>query len=42
MSDIRTALGKGAVDYIMKPFTKDVLIGKIKDYLKEEMNNERS
>jgi two-component system chemotaxis response regulator CheY len=29
MADITEALSKGAVDYIIKPFTQDILIGKI-------------
>jgi len=33
MSDIVLALEKGASDYIMKPFTKDILIGKIEQLL---------
>lgn len=28
-SDIAAALSKGASDYVMKPFTKDILFGKI-------------
>ncbi|MES2614103.1 MAG: response regulator [Bdellovibrionota bacterium] len=30
MADITEALTKGATDYMMKPFTKDILLGKIK------------
>ncbi len=33
MSDIIMALERGASDYIMKPFTKDILIGKIEQLL---------
>jgi len=33
ISDIVSALEKGASDYIMKPFTKDILIGKIEQLL---------
>ena len=29
MSDISEALEKGATDYIIKPFTKDIIVGKI-------------
>jgi len=29
MADIAEALSKGALDYIIKPFTKDILISKI-------------
>lgn len=29
MEDIAAALDKGASDYMMKPFTKDILLGKI-------------
>lgn len=33
MSDIVSALQKGASDYVMKPFTKDILIAKIEQIL---------
>ncbi len=33
MSDIVQALEQGAQDYVMKPFTKDILIGKIEQVL---------
>ena len=36
MADISEALGKGATDYMMKPYTKDILIGKINQILGEE------
>jgi DNA-binding response OmpR family regulator len=33
MSDIVDAIDKGASDYLMKPFTKGILIGKIEQHL---------
>lgn len=33
MNDIVSAMQKGASDYLMKPFTKDILIGKINQVL---------
>lgn len=37
MSDIVEALQKGADDYLMKPFTKDILVGKINQIMKREV-----
>lgn len=37
MSDIVQALEKGATDYIIKPFTKDILVGKIAQLLGKEV-----
>lgn len=36
INDMTNALDKGATEYTMKPFTKDILIGKIKQILGEE------
>ena len=33
LSDIASALGNGASDYIMKPFTKEILIDKIEQLI---------
>ena len=35
MTDISEALEKGASDYVIKPFTKDILIGKINSYFEK-------
>ena len=37
MSDIVEALEKGATDYIMKPFTKDILIGRLNSIMNREV-----
>ena len=37
LKDIVEALEKGASDYIMKPFTKDILIGKINAVLRKDI-----
>jgi two-component system chemotaxis response regulator CheY len=37
MSDVSDALDKGATEYMMKPFTKDILIGKITEIMGKEV-----
>lgn len=37
LNDIADALGKGATDYIIKPFTRDILIGKISSVLGKDI-----
>ncbi|BBH53850.1 response regulator [Fluviispira sanaruensis] len=37
MADITEAMQKGATDYIIKPFTKDIIIGKITTLLEGGM-----
>ncbi len=37
MKDIAEALEKGATDYVMKPFTKDILIGKVASVLGKDI-----
>ena len=37
LNNIIEALDKGANDYIMKPFTKDILLGKINSFLGKDL-----